>query len=274
MDKKRILYVLLFGLQSVFGQNSTTSLNININNVQLSGDAKTLSYDVYLQSVNKDTVVAVPGFLMRLAIPQSDLGTNGKKVTITNATKELGVRAETITKSGSDWILKFQNGNLIKSYSTALVVSQVYPGTRIGTFNVMNEDGSTFSKQLTFNLNYSGSGVKTRTTCSVFKPNSTILASNSTTSKVPSNFTGLGTYTLSAQSSEASTNFSLYPNPASNSFSINLGNKVDVLNILDLNGKKVLSQFVNGSAEINISSLANGIYIVDVNGVHNKLIKQ
>ena len=274
LKKKVLLYVLLFGLQSVFGQNATTSLNINIDNVRLSPDAKTLSYDVSFQNVNNDTIVAVPGFFVQFAIPQSDIGSNEKKITITNATKELGVCAQTITKSGSDWILKFLNGNLIKSYNTALIVSRKYPGTRIGTFNVMNADGSAFSKELTFNLNYSGSGIKNKTICSVFKPNSTKLASNSSKAQVYSNFTGLGTYSfLTTMAQNITTGFSLFPNPADNSFVVNIGSKIDMVNIFDQNGKKVISQLVNGNAEINISSLFKGVYIVSVDRIQKKLIK-
>jgi len=274
MKKKVIFYVLLFGLQSMLGQNATTSLNINVHNVRMSTDAKILSYDVSFQNVNCDTMVAVPGFFIQFAIPQSDLGTNEKKITITNATNELGVCAERITKSGSDWILKFLNGNLIKSYTTALVVSQKYPGTRIGTFNVMNADGSAFPKELTFSLNYSGSGIKNKSICSVFKPNLTKLAQNSTSAQPYSNFTGLGTYSFLTSSLETcTTGFSLFPNPADNSFVVNLGIKTDVVNIFDQNGQKVISQLVTGSADINISSLIKGVYIVSVNGIQKKLIK-
>jgi len=46
-----------------------------------------------------------------------------------------------------------------------------------------------------------------------------------------------------------------------------------MVNIFDQNGKKVISQLVNGNAEINISSLFKGVYIVSVDGIQKKLIK-
>ncbi|MDR3705400.1 MAG: T9SS type A sorting domain-containing protein [Paludibacteraceae bacterium] len=275
MLKKRILYLLLFGLQSVmFGQNATTSLNINVSNVRLSTNAKTLSFDVYLQRINPDTVVAIPGFLIRLAIPQADLGTNTKRITVTNTTRELGVRGEAITESGSDWLLQFLSGNLILSYSTALAVSTKSPGTRVGTVNVMNEDGSAFADPLTFTLEYPGSAIKTKATCSVFKPNQIVLATNSTKAQPEANFIGLGTYKVAAASADTIANFSFYPNPANNSFYINIGNKSEEVNIFDMKGNKVLSQLATGSTTIDISAFANGVYMVEVNGIQNKLIKK
>jgi hypothetical protein len=270
MVKKNIFYVFLFGIQFVFGQNASTSLNINVRNVQLSSDSRTLSYDVYLQDISGDAKVAVPGFLVRIAIPQSDIGTNAKKMTITNATQELGVSADTVTQNGCDWILKFMNENFVQSYSKALVVSKDFPGTRIGTVNLMNANGTAFADQITLNLNHSGLGIKTKTTCSVFVPNSTTITSNSSVAISPSNFSGLGSYTLQA----STTGYTINPNPASSKIKVTIGNNAEVLNIFEMGGKKVLSQLVEGNAEIDISSLAIGVYIVEINGIKKKLVKE
>ena len=271
MKNKLFLYaLLLLGFQSVAGQNAVSSLNINICSVQLSPDAKTLSYDVYLQKTNKDTTVAVPGFLFRMAIPQSDIGTSAKNVSITNTTKELGSYSGIIS-CGTDWMIKFLNGNFVMSYSDALVVSANYPGTLIGTVNVVNADGSSFSDPLTINLNYSGTNIRVKTTCAVFKPNTTTLAANSTAPQPISNFTGLGSYSLSTTSSGG---FTIFPNPANLEFQINAGDKTQEMKIFDISGKIVMSQLVNGNAIINISSLPDGIYMVDLNGVRKKLVKK
>jgi len=275
MLKRIILYVFAFGIQCVvFGQDAIGSLNINVNNVQLSADAKTLSFDVSLQSINQDTVTAIPSFLIRLAIPQVDLGTKAKIVTVTNATKELGVRGESITESNGSWLVKFQNGIFITSYSDALMADVKFPGVRIGTVNISHVDGSAFPNPLTFNLKYAGSDIKTKSTCSVFKPSLVKLAASSTAAQPASNFSGLRTYTVSALSADTAS-FSLFPNPASDRFDINLGgDKTAMLTIFDLRSCVVLSQLITGSGQVNISSLLDGVYIVDVNGIREKLIKK
>jgi len=269
---------LMLSIQATFAQNALTSVKINIQNIVISTDRKTISYDAYLQRVNKDTAVAVPGFLFRLAVPQADLGTNAKTVTVTNPSTELGAKLPTMTVSGTNWLMKFQNANLITAYADALLTSETFPGSRIGTFNITNTDGTSFANPQTFNATYAGNGATVKTTVSVFSPNTTTLAPNTSIAQPSTNFTGLGSFSLTTVTTSftdvAARNFFLFPNPASNSFSMNLGNKVDVLNILDLNGKKVLSQLVSGNASVNISSLANGVYIVDVNGIHNKLVKK
>jgi len=269
MNKKIFIYALfIVGFQSIAGQNAISSLNINICNVQLSSNVKTLSYDVYLRSVNKDTTVAIVGFIFRLIIPQADLGTKAKIIFITNATKELGSCSETITASGTNWIMKFLNGNMVMSYSGALAVSSDYPGTRIGTVNVANADGSSFSDPLTVNLNYSGAGLKDKTTCSVFKPNTTILADNSTTAQPASNFTGLGYYLLPSGGITAITNL------AANDFWINIGDKTQEMRLFDMNGKLVLSKMINKNTNVNISFLPSGVYLININGIQKKLVKK
>ena len=269
MNKKVLIYALLIvGFQSIAGQNAISSLNINICNVQLSSDVKTLSYDVYLRSVNNDTTVAISGFIFRLIIPQADLGTKAKIIFITNATKELGSCSETITASGTNWMMKFLNGSMAMSYSGALAVSSDYPGTRIGTVNVANADGSSFSDPLIVNLNYSGSGLKDKTTCSVFKPNTTILADNSTTAQPASNFTGFGHYSL------LSGGITVISNPVINDFWIDIGDKAQKMRLFDMSGKLVLSRMINKNANVNISFLPSGIYLIDVNGIRKKLVKK
>lgn len=272
MNKRMILFaLLLLGIQYVSGQDALSSVNINICNVQLSSNAKTLSYDVYLRSTNKDTVVAVPGFVFRLAIPQADLGTSEKVISLSNTTKELGSCAETITASGNDWIMKFLNGIFVQSYSTALVVSTEYPGTRIGTVNVSNADGSAYKVPIKVNLNFTDTQIKTKSTCAIFKPNTTYLAPNSTTGLPQSSFMGLGAYTLSPISEST---FTVTPNPATREVRVSIGNRTLEVIIYDLNGKKVISQTISESAIVNISSLPVGMYTIEVNGNQKKLVKK
>ena len=272
MNKKVVFFsLLLLGVQCISGQNAISSLNINICNVQLSSNAGTLSYDVYLQNTNKDTMVSVPGFVFRLAIPQADLGSNEKKIMVTNTTKELGSCAEAITASGNDWIMKFLNGNLVLSYATALEVHSEYPGTRIGTVNVSNADGSAFKTPLKLNLNFTDTQIKTKTTFAVFQPNTTYLAPNSTAGQPRSNFSGLKAYTLSPITES---DYTIFPNPATSEVRVSIGNRTQSVHIYDMTGKKVASQEISESADVNISSLPSGIYTIDVNGLQKKLVKK
>ncbi|MDR3705401.1 MAG: hypothetical protein P4L28_05805, partial [Paludibacteraceae bacterium] len=95
------LFALMLSAQVTFAQDALTSVKINVQHITLSTDAKTISYDVYLQNVNLlDTAVAVPGYLFRLVVPQADIGTNAKTVTVTNGTTELGATSATMTVSG------------------------------------------------------------------------------------------------------------------------------------------------------------------------------
>lgn len=59
-------------------------------------------------------------------------------------------------------------------------------------------------------------------------------------------------------------NFTIYPNPTTSSLNINLDNNVDVVSIINITGKTVLS--VNsmnaGVHQININNLSNGVYFV------------
>lgn len=273
MKNKALLFaMLLFGTQFVVGQDALTSVKINICNIMLSPNAKTISYDVCLQSTNKDTLVAVPGFLCKMNIPQSDIGSNEKKMTVTNLTEELGCVGEAITQSGSDWVIKFLNGKLVMSYETALKLSSEYPGTRIGTINITNADGKSFADPLSININHPGVTIREKMTTSVFIPNSTYLAPRSTAPQPVDNFTGLGSYSLS---SSASGNFSVSPNPASDVIKVKTGGEGEqTLRVYDIKGVVVLNKTINKSASINISSLPAGSYMVEVNGISKKLVKK
>jgi len=66
----------------------------------------------------------------------------------------------------------------------------------------------------------------------------------------------------------------LYPNPATDSFMINVGDQATVVSIYDLTGALVLSQDVVGAGSINIRFLPKGTYQVKANGLVNKLIKK
>lgn len=189
---------LLMPCHSVLAQNSLTSVRINLQHFTLSSDRKTLSYDVYLQDVDAANPIAIPGFLMRLAIPLEELGTSPKRVEVTNTSLELGATGVTASMHGSNWLFSFTQANLITSYNGALRLSETFPGTRIGTFNISNDDGSPFDSPLSITATHSGEGPMTKSTVAIFKPGTTELGSNTSVAQPAANFTGLGDYLVSA----------------------------------------------------------------------------
>lgn len=192
-------------------QDGMTSVRINITNVRLSQDLKTVSYDVFLQDVDPAVAVAVPGFVFRLAMPMADVGSNAKIAFVTNPSPELGSVAVAMTASGSNWMMKFLNGTLVMSYGSALMLADTFPGSRIGTFNFQNADSTEFTNPLNLNLLYSGSGVTTKSTVAIFYPGIVSLAPNSTAAQPQSNFSGLGSFTLSvAESGKSSMSYQGY----------------------------------------------------------------
>ncbi len=67
---------------------------------------------------------------------------------------------------------------------------------------------------------------------------------------------------------------SIYPNPANSSFVLETGNtEKQTVNIFDITGKVVLSKIINGNSTLDIRSLNEGVYIVNINnseGLVNK----
>lgn len=78
------------------------------------------------------------------------------------------------------------------------------------------------------------------------------------------NVTLIKTATLSTENFE-NTEFSVYPNPASNGF-VNIttaSNEAINVSVFDVLGKKVLSQTINN--RLNVSTLKSGVYILNLN---------
>jgi len=67
---------------------------------------------------------------------------------------------------------------------------------------------------------------------------------------------------------------SLYPNLATDGFTIQVGVKTTTVSIYSLRGSLVLSQQITGKSYINISSLQQGVYMVKADGLVGKLVKK
>ena len=83
------------------------------------------------------------------------------------------------------------------------------------------------------------------------------------------------TTTISTGTDESSTDvLSLYPNPATDGFTIQVEEKATTVLMYNLSGSLVLSQQIIGKSYINISSLQQGVYVVKADGLVGKLVKK
>jgi hypothetical protein len=67
------------------------------------------------------------------------------------------------------------------------------------------------------------------------------------------------------------TTFSVYPNPATTNITVKGEGSMEIMNTL---GQVVVSEQVNGQANINVANLESGIYFVRMNGTTQKFIKK
>jgi len=66
--------------------------------------------------------------------------------------------------------------------------------------------------------------------------------------------------------SEKNNLFNIYPNPNNGIFNVNLNTQNAVLTIIDINGKIVLKENINQSLTLNLSSLNEGLFLINLNG--------
>ena len=61
-------------------------------------------------------------------------------------------------------------------------------------------------------------------------------------------------------------NLTVYPNPATNKFTVDLGNDEKAnIQLFNLVGQQVYSETITGSAQVNVSNLHSGVYMLKVN---------
>ena len=77
-------------------------------------------------------------------------------------------------------------------------------------------------------------------------------------------FTGMFTTTDGIDDVTYSNNITVYPNPVQDNLNIKMtdDNKLDLIDIYDINGKKVMHQFINANNTIDVSRLSSGNYIL------------
>ena len=61
-------------------------------------------------------------------------------------------------------------------------------------------------------------------------------------------------------------NVTVYPNPATNNFTVNLGNDEKAnIQLFNIVGQQVYSETITGSAQVNVASLRSGVYMLKIN---------
>ncbi|MBP5582731.1 MAG: T9SS type A sorting domain-containing protein [Bacteroidales bacterium] len=81
-------------------------------------------------------------------------------------------------------------------------------------------------------------------------------------------------YERTAINNTVNPQISLSPNPVKDKLTLTLPNAENEINIYDLQGKLMLQQNVGFSAEINVSMLPTGTYVLVVNGESYKFVKE
>ena len=178
--------------------DALTSVRWDFKNFTMSSDRTTIYYDVYIRDVDPLNPIALPGFLIRLLVPQAVIGPLPKTVAVINGTTELDVADPTMTTSGGFWLMSFRSRNLITRYSDALMLPDNGNPVRLGTFVIKNTNGALFSSPMPFEATYSGNLPLTKSTISIFDPGTTNLSANSTTAQPETNEGGLGIVVIDA----------------------------------------------------------------------------
>jgi hypothetical protein len=80
-----------------------------------------------------------------------------------------------------------------------------------------------------------------------------------------------------ALSNANSNNFLMYPIPSGNKINVQNDEKIQVVEIYDLSGKRVLQQLFNANqVAVNLDTINNGIYIIQIktetNSIQQKIV--
>jgi hypothetical protein len=74
---------------------------------------------------------------------------------------------------------------------------------------------------------------------------------------------------------EPESNFMVFPNPARNTLTVKSPDLLNIIRITDLNGKTIIEKNIyRTQADIDISGLANGVYLIEINNQIKKFIKE
>jgi len=67
---------------------------------------------------------------------------------------------------------------------------------------------------------------------------------------------------------------SVFPNPATSSVKVNGLTEVSEISVLDINGKAVINKSADGDANIDLSSIAKGTYLIKIKSKTNTIVRK
>lgn len=145
----------------------------------------------------------------------------------------------------------FQAGIMIESSTNDIIAININTSSEL-EYCIKATDNVEPNTQYTFRLNDNGSQ----------------LNSYGTVITLTTGDMGIPTYIKNPEEFK----FSIYPNPTTNGFYVQTDVYSAQLTISDINGNSVLSQQVSNNEYVDVSSLANGVYIVELAGKQQKLV--
>jgi Secretion system C-terminal sorting domain len=176
----------------------------------------------------------------------------------------------------------FTTGGTVPSTTNAVVSNITTTSAQIdfevNTFDIQSSIVVDYGLSPTFFYSYNGVANTSTNTPTPFSFNFTGLSPNTTyyysVGAYSPTLTGnriLGSFTTSVLSNsdhEQKLNFSLYPNPASDYFTIEMENEVQSVEIYTIHGQKVLT---SNDKNVNVSTLSKGMYLARIEDVTNSV---
>ncbi len=179
----------------------------------------------------------------------------------------------------------FTTGGTVPSTTNAVVSNITSTSAQIdfevNTFGIQSTIAVDYGLSPTFFNSYYGIANTATNTPTPFSFNFTDLTPNTTYFYSVGGYSPtlvgnriLGSFTTSVLSNsdyEQKLNFSFYPNPASDYFTIEMENKLKSIELYSLQGQKVLD---STSKHIDVSNLSKGIYMVRITDENNAIATQ
>ena len=147
------------------------------------------------------------------------------------------------------------DANITKTHYISVVANECY------TVELLDQYGDGWGLPSTSNPNTPGLEIFENGISVIFIDGTGVFSNNSPLSR-PGAFKTAGV--LSSESFSQN-NFSVYPNPSTGIFNISTSETVKI-NIVDITGKIVYQNSVQGNTSINLSNLQSGVYLMNVSG--------
>ncbi|MEO8762340.1 MAG: T9SS type A sorting domain-containing protein, partial [Bacteroidia bacterium] len=238
--------------------NSATS-NWMLTSAAAATGLKSLMINNLTNSTNNVSTIVGPTFnLSAINSPVLSFDMSYKQITTTNTDK---LQVLVSTDCGGNWLPKWTRS-----------------GTALQPASVIGQSASPFTPSAaeftTYTVNISSAALSTN---AMFKWVFTAGASSVGNNIYLDNINIYDATSLGIKNINEDKTFSIYPNPTNASFTIETNTSVkQTLQIVDVNGRIVLTQTINGTSTINTGNLAEGVYNASLMGdegiINKKLV--